>query len=60
MDHKQATGMPVEECVSTLLNAVEKKKKEILIGNREIKAVIIRRFLPVNLFWKIISKQKAT
>lgn len=60
MDHNQATGMPVEECVSILLNAVEKKKKEILIGNREIKAVIIRRFLPVNLFWKIISKQKAT
>lgn len=59
MDHNQATGMPVEECVSILLKAVQQKKKEILIGNKEIKAVTLKRFLP-NLFWKIIAKQSAT
>lgn len=59
MDHNQETGMPVDECVRILLKAVEKKKKEILIGNKEIKAVTLKRFFP-NLFWKIIRKQSAT
>ncbi len=59
MDHNQATGMPVEECVSILLNAVQKNKKEILIGNKEIKAVTLKRFLP-SVFWKVIKKQSAT
>jgi hypothetical protein len=36
-----------------------KKKKEVLIGNKEIKAVTLKRFFP-NLFWKIIKKQSAT
>ena len=58
MDHNQATGMSVEECVSILLKAVETNKKEILIGNKEIKAVTLKRFLPA-LFWKIIKKQSA-
>lgn len=59
MDHNQETGMPVEECVQILLKAVAKKKREVLIGNKEIKAVTLKRFFP-NLFWKIIKKQKAT
>tara|TARA_Y100001978_G_scaffold186086_1_gene185551 strand:- start:65 stop:865 length:801 start_codon:yes stop_codon:yes gene_type:complete len=59
MDHNQETGMPVESCVSELIEAVSKKKKEVLIGNREIKAVTLRRFFP-SLFWKIIRKQSAT
>ncbi len=59
MDHNQATGMPAEECVSILLKAVEAKKIEVLIGNREIMAAKIKRFFP-KLFWKIIKKQSAT
>ena len=59
MDHNQQTGMAVEICVSQLLDAVYKKKKEVLIGNKEIKAVTLRRFFP-SLFWKIIRKQPAT
>lgn len=59
MDHNQQTGMPVEECVRQLLQAVDKKKKEVLIGNKEIKAVTLKRFLP-GLFWKVIAKQSAT
>lgn len=60
MDHNQATGMSAEVCVSILLNAVAKKKREILIGNKETLAVVLRRFLPQKLFWNIIKKQKAT
>jgi dehydrogenase/reductase SDR family member 7B len=59
MDHNQATGMTAEDCVLKMLKAVEKQKKEVLIGNKEIIAVYIKRFLPF-LFWKIIKKQKAT
>lgn len=59
MDHNQATGMPAEECARQLLDAVTKRKKEVLIGNREIKAVKLKRFFP-RLFWKVIRKQSAT
>ena len=59
MDHNQSTGMPVDECVRILLKAVDKRKKEILIGNKEIKAVTLKRFFP-KLFWKVIAKQSAT
>lgn len=59
MDHNQATGMSAEQCAMELLLAVQRGKREILIGNREIKAVTIKRFFP-KLFWKIIRKQKAT
>jgi short-subunit dehydrogenase len=59
MDHNQETGMAVEECVRKMLKAVEQQKIEVLIGNKEIKAVTLKRFFP-NLFWKIIRKQKAT
>ncbi|MDH4474769.1 MAG: SDR family oxidoreductase [Fluviicola sp.] len=59
MDHNQATGMPVDECVRILLKAVEKRKKEILIGNKEVKAVTLKRFFP-KMFWRIIAKQSPT
>jgi len=59
MDHNQATGMSVEECVRQMLMGLEKQKRELLIGNKEILAVTIKRFLP-SLFWRIIKKQSAT
>lgn len=59
MDHNQETGMPVETCVKQLLKAVEKNKKEVLIGNKELFAVYLKRYFP-KAFWKVISKQSAT
>ena len=59
MDHNQATGMSARQCVIELLNAVSREKKEVLVGNKEIKAVALKRFFP-KLFWKIIKKQPAT
>jgi dehydrogenase/reductase SDR family member 7B len=58
MDHNQETGMPVTLCVQKLLRAVLEQKKEVLIGNKEIKAVTLKRFFPA-LFWRIIRKQSA-
>jgi short-subunit dehydrogenase len=59
MDHNQATGMSVEECVKQLLRALVKNKHEVLIGNKELLAVKLKRFLPF-LFWKFIPKQSPT
>lgn len=59
MDHNQETGMPVEECVKQMLKATLKKKKEVLIGGKEILAAKIKRFSPA-LFWKIIKNQSPT
>ena len=59
MDHNQETGMSVAVCVKKLLKAVTKRKKSILIGNKEIWAVHIKRFSPA-LFWRIIRKQSPT
>ena len=57
MDHNQATGMPANVCAQQIIKAVQKNKKEVLIGKKEILAVILKRFLPQNLFWKLIKKQ---
>ena len=59
MDHNQATGMSVEDCVKQLLRALVKNKHEVLIGNKELLAVKLKRFLPF-LFWKFIPKQSPT
>jgi dehydrogenase/reductase SDR family protein 7B len=59
MDHNQETGMPVDQCAALLLQAVKQRKREVLIGNREIKAVTLKRFLP-GIFWKVIKKQSPT
>lgn len=58
MDHNQSSGMPVEKCATQIILAIEKKKKEVLIGGKEIKAVLLKRYFP-KWFYKIIRKQKA-
>ncbi|MEZ4890424.1 MAG: hypothetical protein R2779_07665 [Crocinitomicaceae bacterium] len=57
MDHNQATGMSVEDCVAALLKGVQKNKREVVIGNKETLAVYLKRFLPQKLFWNIMKKQ---
>lgn len=59
MDHNQETGLPAEICANQILRAIQQNKIEVLIGNKEIKVVTIKRFFPA-LFWKIIRRQKAT
>lgn len=59
MDHNQETGMSAEKCAEIIQRAEKKKLKSVLVGNKEIKAVYLKRFFP-KLFWKVIAKQKAT
>lgn len=59
IDDNQANGMPVEVCVTKMLQGLALQKREILIGGKELLAVYMKRFVP-RLFWKIIPKQSAT
>lgn len=59
MDDNQARGMAVEICATNIIKAIIKNKKDILVGGKEIKAVLLKRFLP-RLFHRVIKKQKAT
>ncbi|MCP3928039.1 MAG: SDR family oxidoreductase [Bacteroidetes bacterium] len=55
MDPGQANGMPAEKCAAKIVRAIEKNKKEVLVGGTDIIMVYIRRFLPF-LYYKIVSK----
>ena len=58
LDDGQANGMTAEEAAQKILNAMKKKRKEILVGKKEVLMVHIRRFLP-RLYYKLASKVSA-
>ncbi len=58
MDPGQENGMPADECARIIVKALKKKKKEILVGNKELLMVHIRRFLPC-LYYKMAKKVAA-
>ena len=53
----QLQGMPADECAAKIIAGIAKAKEEILVGKKEIKAVLLKRLAP-RLFSKIIRKQK--
>ena len=55
MDPGQATGIPAERCARIYLDAIYKKKHEVLIGGKELMMVHIRRFLPA-LFYRMARR----
>jgi len=55
MDKGQANGMPVEDCVKQIINAIRKNKKEVLIGRKELFMAHFRRFIPA-LYYNLIAK----
>lgn len=59
MDKGQETGMPADLCAKKIIAAVEKNKKDILVGKKELIMVHIRRFFP-SLYYKMASKVSAT
>jgi len=58
MDAGQANGMPAEKCAAIIINGLKHKKKELLVGNKELLMVHIRRFLP-RLYYKLAKKVSA-
>lgn len=57
MEKEHELAMGADECAARIIEAVNSKKKEILIGGKEVKAVWLKRFFPA-VFNKIIKNQK--
>ncbi len=55
MDKGLAGGMPVEKCAKIYMNAIYQKKREVLIGRKELLMAYIRRFCP-RLFWRLVGR----
>ncbi|MFP4663371.1 MAG: SDR family NAD(P)-dependent oxidoreductase [Bacteroidales bacterium] len=55
MDPGQNNGMPAETCARKMKKAIEKGKKDVLIGKQEILMVYFRKYLPV-VFYKLANK----
>lgn len=59
MDEAQEKGMSAEAYAKKLIEAIEKDKKEVYIGKKEVLGVYLKRFFP-NLFAKMIRSAKVT
>ncbi len=59
VDDAQANGISAEACAAAILKGMAKGKKELLVGGKEVKAVVLKRFFP-GLFYKVIKKQSPT
>jgi short-subunit dehydrogenase len=57
MDPRQASGISAEACARKYLNAIHRRKREVLIGRKELLMVHMRRFVP-GLFYLIAGKIK--
>ena len=57
MDPGQATGIPADVCARKYLDAIYKRKNEVLIGGKELMMVHIRRFLP-RVFYRLARRVK--
>ncbi len=55
MDPGQARGMTVEKAVKKILRAVERRKREVLIGKSDAKAVYLKKYFP-GLFFKLAGR----
>lgn len=56
VDPMIAKGIPVETCAKTIVNAMQKGTKELLLGSpKEKLAVYLRRFYP-NLLFKLMTR----
>lgn len=59
MDEGQSGGISAKACAEQYIKAIEKNKKEVLIGGKELMMVHIKRFFPA-LFNKLATRIKAT
>lgn len=59
LDEGQEKGMPVGKCSEKYIRAIERNKREVLIGGKELLLVHIKNYLPF-LFYKIARRIKAT
>jgi short-subunit dehydrogenase len=59
MDPRQAMGISAEACARKYLDAIHKRKREVLIGKKELLMAHLRRFFP-RLFFLVAGKINPT
>ncbi|MBR9861627.1 SDR family oxidoreductase [bacterium] len=57
VDNAQKNGMSAEKCAAKIKTAVERRKKEVYIGNSEVLMIYFKRYIP-GLFRFIASRIK--
>lgn len=57
MDNAQKNGITPERCAKKIIKAVEKKKKEIYICQKDILMVYFKRYIPF-VYYKMVAKIK--
>lgn len=59
MDEGQENGISAEKCAKKIIIAINKNKKESLIGGKELIMVYLRQYLP-RIFYNFVKKIKTT
>lgn len=57
MDDGQAQGISAESCSEQIIKGIEKNKKEVFIGGKELHMIWIKKFLPF-LFYSFVNKNQ--
>jgi short-subunit dehydrogenase len=57
MEESHVYALSAEDCATQILDAVKKKKVEVFIGGKELRAVWIKRLFP-KLFFRLIRQRK--
>ena len=55
----QKGGIPAEKASKIILKSISKKKKEVLVGGKDLIMVYLKRFFP-GIFWRIIHRVSPT
>lgn len=55
MDPGLSNGMPAERCAVKIKRALDRRKREVLVGRKEVLMVWFKRFIP-SLFFKLARK----
>ena len=57
MDHGQANGISAQTCARKIINAVQKNKREVYIGKKDLLMIYFKRYIPW-LYYRLVSKVK--
>lgn len=57
MDQNQAKGRTAEDAAKVMIQAVEKNKREVYFGGKEVMGVYLKRFVP-SMFAKVVRMMK--
>lgn len=57
MDENQANGKSAEAAAAAMISAVERNKREVYFGGKEVMGIYIKRYIP-SLLYRIVNKMK--